>query len=554
MKEKLKFENYNLAVILGLTLLFNAGFFDYSVAICGAAICVCLFVRLIQKKEFYRRDQRLVFAIPVVLLGISVVVSLWAVDVSENLLGAMRLAVLCLWMRLVRCSEEEEQTCAKNCVPFLGAAMIAVSVAAYFISSIRNSFWENGRLAGFFQYANTCALFLLAGVILVLSQQQKKVERYGLLMILLAGILLTGSRSVLLLGMIWAGYHAFRERSFRKPFLAGGAIFLILGGIVFWCTGSTKNITRIFSIFQSNSTIWGRILYARDAVILLMKKFYGLGRMGYYYSQGTFQSGVYHVRFVHNDFLQAALDYGVLAFLLLLIFAFWQLFRGKQASQEKELLIVLCLAGCMDFHFQYLLMGMIAMLLLDYGKKEREKKRELVSEYAFLPVCCCVFVYLAIATGSAKAGRTDLALSMLPDYTYAQEKAMKKQMGTEESYELAEKIIQKNSYDLSAYIVRGTVSASYFQVEDCIADFNRVIELDPYNVTYYAQYDRLLGSMEEQLAAMGETDTEQVQLIQERRKRLPSDLAAMEKRTSRLAYKIKDMPQFTYLEAQDEEN
>ena len=81
MKEKLKFENYNLAVILGLTLLFNAGFFDYSVAICGAAICVCLFVRLIQKKEFYRRDQRLVFAIPVVLLGISVVVSLWAVDV-----------------------------------------------------------------------------------------------------------------------------------------------------------------------------------------------------------------------------------------------------------------------------------------------------------------------------------------------------------------------------------------------------------------------------------------------------------------------------------------
>ena len=81
-----------------------------------------------------------------------------------------------------------------------------------------------------------------------------------------------------------------------------------------------------------------------------------------------------------------------------------------------------------------------------------------------------------------------------------------------------------------------------------------MIELDPYNVTYYAQYDRLLESMEEQLAAMGETDTEQAQLIQERRKRLPSDLAAMEKRTSRLAYKIKDVPQFTYSEAQDEEN
>ncbi len=131
---------------------------------------------------------------------------------------------------------------------------------------------------------------------------------------------------------------------------------------------------------------------------------------------------------------------------------------------------------------------------------------------------------------------------------------MKKQTGTEAAYELAQQIIRRNPYNLSAYIVRGTVYASYFQVEDCMADFDRVIELDPYNVTYYAQYDRLLESMEQQLVTVGEEGTEQMQLIKERRNKLSSDLAAMEKRTSRLAYKIKDMPQFSYSEAQDEEN
>lgn len=546
-------EKYNLAIVLGITLILNAGFFDYSAAVCGAVICFWLFVRLLKKKKFYKRDRRAVFAIPVLLLCLSFLVSLWAVDVSENLFGALRLGVLCLWIVLVRNSSAEEKECARKSIPFLGAAMVVVSVAAYFIPSLKNAFWENGRLAGFFQYANTCAFFLMMGTILVLTGQQKKVEKYFLSAVLTAGVLLTGSRSILLLEVLWAAYHAVREKSFRKPFLAGSMTFLILGGAVFFCTGSTKNITRIFSIFQSNSTVWGRLLYARDAVVLLAKKFYGLGRMGYYYSQGTFQSGVYHVRFVHNDFLQTALDYGVLALVLAVIFVVWQLRFGRQEAYEKEILVLSVLAGCVDFHFQYLLIPMTVLLFLDYGNVEREKKRELIAEYVFLPVLTGAFVYLAIASGCAKAGRMDIALSMLPDYSYAQEKAMKSRAGTQEAYDLAQKLIHKNPYNISAYIVRGTMYASSFQVEKCLTDFDRVLELDPYNTEYYKQYDKLLFSMEQQLKSMTESAAEETGKIRERRQKLSEDLAAMEKRTSSLAYKIKDVPQFSYLEDQNGE-
>ena len=549
LKQKVQWQNMELALVLAAVLVLNGGFFDYSVAFCGALICLLLFVRMIKKREFYKRDKRKVFLIPIFLVAIGMIVSLWSVDKVENLFGVLRLIVICLWMRLVHNSTHAETNIAKKSIPVVGIMMMLVSAVAYFIPDIKPAFWENERLAGFFQYANTCALFLAVGMIVLLTEQSgKKVRTYIQIGILLAGVLLTGSRSILLLGILWGCYYAIINKKFRKPFFVTGGLLAVLGFLLFLCTGSTDNITRIFSVFQSNSTMWGRILYDRDALLYLVKKFYGLGRMGYYYSQGLFQSGVYHVRFVHNDFLQIALDYGIVAFVFVMIFLIWQFIYGKQERKEKEILLFMCVAATVDFHFQYLAVWMIAMLFMDYGTSERENKKELREDYVILPVCVCLFLYIGAAAGFAKAGKTEIALSMLPDYSYAQEKAMKSQMETETSYYLAQSLIQKNPYHISAHVVSGMVHASYLQVEETIEDFDYVIKLDPYNVTYYQQYDALLENMEQQLAVSGDVQesSDAIELIEMRREKLTGELEDMKKRTSRLAYKIKDVPQFTY--------
>ena len=395
-------------------------------------------------------------------------------------------------------------------------------------------------------------------------KEKKKTFNIAQIIILLVGLLLSGSRSVLLLLIIWGIWHAFKVVEFRKPFIVVGSALFALGGLYVALTDNTANIGRIFTIFTSNSTLWGRLLYYRDAILLLCKKLFGLGRLGYYYTQGTFQTGIYHIKFVHNDFLQVALDYGVLALVLVLIFLGWQILYGKQERADKEVLIFVCAASLLDFHCQYLLIVMLMCLLLDYGKSVREKKAQIKENYVMFPLFLVVFLYIGIATGSNRVGNIGLTLSMLPDYTAAQEKVLldKALDAEEKAYQkvisasygwepkaMATRLIEKNPYNLTAYIVRGSFYGLQLCVKECIADLDQMLELDPYNVEYYRQYEIMLENMERAILSTVENESEtkvDLKLLRKRKDSLPAQLSEMRERTSTLAYKIKDVPVFAY--------
>lgn len=541
-----------LLLCMCIALVMAGGFFDDSVAIIGVSVVGCLFFMLIKGEAFFGRDKRKIFLIPAVLIGIAVLVSFWAVDYMENFMGVMRLGVICLWMYLVRSRECEEVTFVKKMIPMLGSFTIGISVISLLIPQLTPAFWENSRMSGFFQYANTNGLLFAIGIIILVhdfKNQKKSIVNVVQLVILFSGLLLSGSRSVLLVLVLWGIGYAVRTVEFRKPFIIGSSVFLILGGLYVAITGNTANIGRIFTIFTSNSTLWGRLLYYRDAVLVLCKKFFGLGRLGYYYTQGTFQSGVYRIKFVHNDFLQVALDYGVIALILVLIFLGWQILRGKQGQMEKEVLLFIGAASLLDFHCQYLFVVMLACLFLDYGEVVKEKKTQTKENYVLFPACLVLFLYVGIATGSNRMGNSGLSLSMLPDYTAAQERVLLNSMGTVESYEMATELIEKNPYNLTAYIARGSFYASQICVLECIMDLDKMLELDPYNVEYYKQYEIIMQNMEQSILAMVEDESaagEELRLIRDRKTSLKKQLAEVQERTSALAYKIKDVPVFVY--------
>lgn len=383
MKQQTVLKQSLATIMIGIALFLNGGFFDDAVAFIGSLIAIRLFVLLFSGANFYKRDARYVFLIPSCLFCIAAIVCFWSVDYMENIMGVMRIGVICLWMWFLRVRDKEELSLAYRSIPLLGCVNMLIALISFPISGLAPRFWENNRMSGFFQYANTNALFLALGlIILIYEWKDAKRKAYVLaeLVFLMVGILLTGSRSVLLLLFLWGCWYAFKTKEFRKPLLIGSGGFLVLGGAFVALTGYTENVGRIFTIFTSNSTLWGRLLYYRDAILLLCKKPLGLGRLGYYYTQGTFQTGVYHIRFVHNDFLQIALDYGVVALVLVLIFLWWQIVRGRQSREYKEVLIFLLLASLVDFHCQYLVILMICCLLFDYGNGEKEKKASAEGE------------------------------------------------------------------------------------------------------------------------------------------------------------------------------
>ena len=93
-----------LCAALGMT----GGFFDHSVAWIGVIMVGCMFAMLLTGAEFYERDRKYIFLIPMVLVCIAGLVSFWAIDYMDNLMGVMRLAVICLWMYMVRSRGKEK--------------------------------------------------------------------------------------------------------------------------------------------------------------------------------------------------------------------------------------------------------------------------------------------------------------------------------------------------------------------------------------------------------------------------------------------------------------
>lgn len=533
---------YNLSLILLISLICAGGFHDYSVALSGILISVSLFLMMIRDEDFYERDKRIVFWIPFAVLLISIVICFFAIDYMENLMGSMRIAVICMWMWLVRCKDESQRQFFKISVPFMGALMIIISVLAYLIPSVHVMFWENSRLSGFFQYANTAGLFLAIGVILLVDNWDfldKKTIKIPLLVVLLIGTLQTGSRSVLALLFIWSIYHAISNKSHRISVIITIVSVIAISAIGFFALGNTRNIGRIFSLLTYNSTIWGRLLYYKDALNILPSHLLGMGRHGYYYTQGTFQSGVYHTKYVHNDILQLALDYGMISLILVGIFVVWQLLKGKQSKNDKVLLLFIILSALVDFHLQYLSIMLIAVVLLDFGNTSKEKRASLKENYILIPITFIIFTYIGIAGFMAKFANPMTALSLLPNYTYAQEIILNTSSNQKLLFAVSSNLIEKNPYNLSAHVTRGSIYASNGQVDKCMGDLDIVIELDPYNIDYYINYTQIL----ENLKSAGAQSPK----IDERIKSLPYQLADLKNRTSSMAYRIKDKPKFSYI-------
>ena len=142
-----------------------------------------------------------------------------------------------------------------------------------------------------------------------------------------------------------------------------------------------------------------------------------------------------------------------------------------------------------------------------------------------------------------------MALSLLPDYTNAQEQKMLQSTGMPEGYAIAEKLMERNPYNINATIVMSYYYASQNRVRECVECLDKMLVLDPYNVEYYKQYDQLLQNIQlklVELAGEGKSYEEDLNFIQTRRDYLPVQLAALAQRTSFLAYKIKDEPVFVY--------
>jgi O-antigen ligase len=251
--------------------------------------------------------------------------------------------------------------------------------------------YRNGRLESTLQYANALAIFLLAaGVCSILLAGAGKNPVYWLaLAASLTGLCLTYSRSV---WMLWglALVLLVLGRIVRTRAMLYGIAAAHIGGIgaaMLLTRNALFFLDRVKSISPQASELQARIMYWQDAVRMWLDHPWGLGGGGWGLLLPEYRSQPYYVAYVHNHYLQTALDAGAvgIALLALLILLFyWRVLQRRGAVRDPvqrglpALVTILLIHAGFDFDESFpLLLGLLIYLMSSYGVKEESEARTI---------------------------------------------------------------------------------------------------------------------------------------------------------------------------------
>lgn len=526
--------------------ILGGGYYVSVSALISVFLLFVLFYRMyFQKKVTAAWDLNMIaFA---VLVSAYLIVSLWAVDSGMALLGFIKFLPLLLFYVLVSGHQEEREKMI-SMLPMLGCLMTLFSFLMMQFSVFEEWVSVAGRLAGFFQYPNTYALFMLICLILVIWRFDYKHPDWLDIIYALAavfGIVMSGSRTVFVLTAVALIWILIVRAPGRKLILTVLGAGIGVAAVLAVAAGSLGVLERFTNISFSASTFLGRILYAQDALPLILKHPFGLGYYGYYYIQQSIQTGVYSVVNVHNELLQMFLDAGVIPAVLMSAAVLRSVFTKRTDARNRLILVMLILHSLFDYDFQFLAMGFVLILFLDMRNVKTYKVPVLTgSVLGIAGAGSMVFaVFAGLSDLQYTSGNYEQALRVYSGNTLAETALLTEAETTEEMKQLADSLISRNEYLSVAYSARARAEFSEGDIGSFIEDKLKAIELAPYQYDEYTDYLEILSYCEGLYLEAG--NTEDAKICAERAAEIPDMLEQLQEKTSPLAWQINDRPQVT---------
>lgn len=522
-------------------------FYEYIGCIFGGILGI-FFVYLSMKKKhmsFYINMESLSISIIVVMYLITCI---YGVDAGMGYIGfSKNAAIFFFFCNAMQLSQEQRKEML-NAIPMIGSIMTVIGVVSYGIEPLHQFLFIADRMGGFFQYPNVFAVFCLVGMILLLDRKHigKEGSIQGVqLIFLMLGIFLSGSRSVFLLMLGVCVVLTVRRKNMRKPLLTILVLMLAGIGIYVGITGNVQNIGRFLTTSLQSSTFLGRILYAKDGMRLLCQNPFGLGYLGYYFMEPAIQRAVYSVRYIHNDFLQMALDIGILPTLFFLWILMRNIFGREKEFRSRLLLAVLALHCLVDFDLEFTSIWLIIILTFDMYRG-REINIAAGGKTAFYKITAGIVaileIYLGIFMIPRYAGYEYITVKFLPFYTEAKAEILTKETDSAKAENMAKELLKQNKYISGAYDV---LAVKAYLEEDyrTMADYKeKSIELQKYNIESYERYVIMLSQGISKAGEQGDGET--VLYLMEKVVGVPEKIAEVEQKTEKIAYEIRDLPDF----------
>lgn len=538
----------SLRVIMAVSLLAVGLFYELTSAVVSAVLFVWLVLLAKRQKLGFRRNAASVTAIAV-YIGYCVSI-LWSVDKGLSVWGVAKYLPVPLMALCLLQTDSDERSTVLNDLPWIGAVTVLVSFALQFIPSLHGLFTSSDRLAGFFQYPNTFACFMLLGLeILILSEEKINVWRVLCAIVLVFGLIQSGSRTVFVLAIPALLVSLFiRLRKKPKVLVIGAVSVAAVFIVMILALGGSYSVSHLLALSTSESTLLGRLLYWKDALPVIGSHPFGLGYLGYYMSHGSFQTGLYSVRWVHNELLQMLLDIGWIPAVIAIV-AVVKAVLAKQPTVRKVVLLTLLAHCMMDFDLEYIAMYFIVLLCLDWDTGKTKTLKLTVPAKAVSAVLILGSLYIGVGSTLYYSGKTEASVKVYPWNTQARMELLTEAETAEEMDEQADAILALNDTIALAWDAKAEAAYSRGDFGAVIDAKNNALVNTKYIRSEYVDYFNKLAVGYRLYLQAGDTKSAQICLdeiigIQSRIDRV---LAA----TDELAWKITDKP---YLVMPDEYN
>ncbi|MCD8015721.1 MAG: O-antigen ligase family protein [Lachnospiraceae bacterium] len=535
-----------LTGILIVSLTAAGGFMQWSAAFLALLLGVGLTAVII-------KSGRVVLSVDICALAISVVclmyllTALWATDRGMAVEGFIHFLPMFLFYALLcRIPDKREQLI--NLLPLFGSLMTVFSFLMMQFSVFKDYVSVANRLSGFFQYPNTYALFLLICLIVAAYRlQEEQIDWPDVLHcgIAVFGIYMSGSRTTFLLLLGVLVIFAARIRSVRRILLPMAALLLLLTAVL-GITGITGDLFgRLLDVSLRSSTFLGRLLYAQDALKLILRHPFGCGYYGYFFLQSEIQTGVYSVANVHNELLQLMLDVGIVPALLFYGAMLATIFRKTVSGRDRLAVLVLLLHSLLDYDFQFLSICFVLILFLNlHNVKEYPISLfTKILSMTGLAVLAVGAVCIGVSNWYMTRGQYEKAVQAYGGNTLAKMYLLTKLEDTDALYDLAVSVTEGNRHVTIAYQALAQVSLAEGKISDYIEYKDTALQLAPYDFDSYTDYLDVLSYCFSLYLKSGETKSAEICL--EKAENIPVLLEQVKEKTSWLGWQIDDVPQVT---------
>jgi len=527
-----------LCPVLAIALPFCAGGFHTGTA---AALCLVLTAALLEqihRNGHFRFCGNWESIALMAVLAAYCVTPLWAADKGMAVFAIPRYFPPVLFALLLMQSAEDLSGHILGFIPLSGCLMTLLSVLILFVPNFRDSVIVNGRLAGFFQYPNSFAAFLLAGLILQCFREQKWSNLACF--VLMSGIVLSGSKTVFVLMLVFIAAILLIQRKWKLLRLVAGLFCALGAGFLVDSLGLLSQADRFTQVSATSGTFLVRLLYYRDAMPAILTHPFGIGYMGYPAIEGTIQTGRYSVTYIHNGFLQLLLEIGWIP-AVLLAFVLLRSLISRKTALSRRLLLLAVLAHCMlDFDLQFAAFWILMLCCLDLtdGKARSLPNKKVPAVLA--AGLLAVSLWLGCGDWLYRLGNVEGCLALTPFHTEALTFRLTECDDPEQVDEIADQILRLNPTHSMANSAKANAAFSRGDILSMIRYKENAIRSAPYTIAEYCDYfQKLYTAMGLYLQA---NDQSSAVYCRDKLLHIPEMMDAVSRKTHPLAYLTGDDP------------